>query len=73
MVNITLKNNTGKPYEDVRDSICKHLVGNPAFINCDIVVSDCYQNKNEIAFSLGSDCTPCIELVGELNNIKECI
>lgn len=70
MVNITLKNNTGKPYPEVRDVICEHLRGNKAYIDCDIVVSDCCQDTNEIAMSLGDDCSPVLSLTGTIDNVE---
>ena len=55
MVGLTIKNNTGKPYEEVRDMICKSLVGNKGFIENDIIVSDKYKDENTICIVLGDD------------------
>jgi len=70
MVNITLRNKTGKPYGEVRDSICMHLRGNRAYIDSDIIVSDCNEDQNEICFSLG-DSPECVNVIGELTEIPE--
>lgn len=67
MVNIKLINNTGKPYSEVRDMICKHLQGNRGFIENDICVSDCDQDINQIYISLGSDNREPIELTGTID------
>lgn len=55
MVGLTIKNNTGKPYEEVRDMICKSLVGNKGFIENDIVVSDQYKDEDTICIILGDE------------------
>lgn len=55
MVGLTIKNNTGKPYEEVRDMICKSLVGNKGFIENDIIISDQYKDQNTISIILGDD------------------
>ena len=52
MVVLKLKNNTDKSYEDVRDEICTYLVGNPAFKDNHIVVSDALQDDNTITITL---------------------
>lgn len=69
MVNITLINRTGYPYSKVRDAICEHLAGNKAYVDNDIIVSDCNEDINRICFSLGSDNTPVIDLKGEITSI----
>lgn len=53
MVELKIKNNTGKPYSEVRDMICKSLVGNRGFIEDDIIVSDAYEKENTICIVLG--------------------
>lgn len=55
MVEFRIKNNTGKPYEEVRDMICKSLIGNKGFIENDIVVSDQYKDENTICIVLGDE------------------
>ena len=66
MVNICLKNKTGKDYSVVRDAICEHLAGNRAYIENEIVVSDCNEDQNEIFISLGDDGTGEFRMTGEL-------
>ena len=79
MVKLTLKNDTTLPYAEVRDAICKALVGNRAFVENDIIVSDFAfdadtgektddnQAENTIVILLGSEGTPCIELKGSVS------
>ena len=55
MVEFRIKNNTGKPYSEVRDMICKSLVGNRGFIENDIIVSDTYEKENTICIVLGDE------------------
>ena len=55
MVELKIKNNTGKPYSEVRDTICKSLVGNRGFIENDIIVSDAYEKENTICIVLGDE------------------
>lgn len=55
MVEFRIKNNTGKPYEEVRDMICKSLIGNKGFIENDIVVSDQYKDEDTICIVLGDE------------------
>ena len=40
MIKLQMKNRTGKPYEELRNQLCEALVGNRAFIDSDIVISD---------------------------------
>lgn len=70
MVKLQLKNKTGKPYAELRDELCRALVGNRAFIENDIIVSDhsidaetgevAYDNQanNEIMVLLGDTKRP---------------
>lgn len=53
MVEFRIKNNTNKSYDQVRDMICKSLIGNKGFIGNDIIVSDKYENENTICIVLG--------------------
>ena len=78
MLEIRLKNKTGKPYANVRDAVCQSLVGNRAFIENDIVVTDGArdpvsgevvdnnQANDEIVIVLGSEGTPTTTISGEL-------
>lgn len=68
MVNLILKNNTGRPYAEARDAICKQLRGNRGYIENDIVVSDCNANTNEIFISLGDDCTDALIVKGAIES-----
>lgn len=69
MVIIKVKNATGQPYAEVRDSICRELVGNKAFVDCDIIVSDCSQSDNEITITLGDDESHNLILNGEFTDM----
>lgn len=55
MVELIIKNKTGHEYKEVRDSICAALVGCPAFINNDIIVSDAHEEDNVVTICLGDD------------------
>lgn len=55
MVELKIKNDTGKSYSEVRDMICKSLVGNRGFIENDIIVSDEYEKENTICIVLGDE------------------
>lgn len=70
MVNITLKNNSGHAYPVVRDLVCSHLRGNRGYIENDIIVSDCNEDKNEICFSLGDDNTDVVNIIGTIETIE---
>lgn len=72
MVGLTIKNNTGKPYEEVRDMICKSLVGNKGFIENDIIISDQYKDQNTISIILGDDGNNLmVDTYCSLDHIKE--
>lgn len=55
MIELKLKNETGLPYPEARDKICQALVGERAFIENDIIVSDVGQDANEITIVLGGE------------------
>ena len=76
-VDIKLVNKTGLPYAEVRDRICKALVGNKAFIEDDILVSDALQDSNAIHILLAgytkdeidkSERAPLVTLTGEISS-----
>lgn len=70
MVELKLKNQTGKPYPEVRDAICTALVGNRSFIDCDILVSDNYESENALHIVLGDESNPHHEtLEGQVDKI----
>lgn len=71
MVLLQLKNESGRPYSEVRDEICTALVGNRAFIENDIVVSDHAQGENIITIALGSRGTECRTFTGIINGGAE--
>ena len=68
MVTIKLENHSSKSCRLITDSICARLVGNDAFINNDIIVSDCGADENQIVISLGSDNTPDVIICGEITS-----
>lgn len=74
MVVLKLKNDTGKPYSEVRDEICTHLVGNKAFIDNNIVVSDAYMDENIVTISLIKDDNDVlmVEVNGSISDFKRC-
>ena len=70
MVELKLKNQTGKPYPEVRDAICTALVGNRGFIDCDILISDVYEQENALCIVLGDESNPHHEtLEGQVDKI----
>ena len=77
MVLISLKNETCKGYSEVRDAICQHLVGDAAFVDSDIIVSDLDAEQDTITIFLGAkagliepgDDANCIQLSGSITNI----
>lgn len=58
MIELKIKNTTGKPYSEIRDNICEALTGNIAFRNNDILVSDEYEEDNIIDIILGDESNP---------------
>ena len=68
MVELVLKNNSGREYKEVRDAICSALVGCPAFIGNDIIVSDIRQGEDAVTIVLGDENNKqmvCVE--GQIN------
>ena len=78
-VDIRLVNKTGLPYTEVRDRICRALVGNKAFIEDDILVSDTLQDSNAIHILLAgytkdeiankSERAPLVTLTGDIHSV----
>ena len=71
MIELKLKNNTPLSYPAFRNACCEALVGNRAFIDCDIVIADTYQEENALCIVLGDEksggCTTTLK--GEITSI----
>ena len=55
MVELKFKIPEGDDYDTLRDEICRALVGNRAFIENDIIVSDEYKDEDAICICLGDE------------------
>ena len=60
MIELRIKNTTDKSYANVRDALCRALVGNQAFINNDIIISDAYEKDNIVDICLGDETSDTI-------------